>query len=179
MAPDWQGNWIILISALLYERSMYIYISNKVRMQVSLLFCFFWRFPDGPLGTAKIQRNALTAKKISENKKMWSHSNSKSFEEGGKKCPSESQRGQQQESVRFLGVLDLFLTWYLYNIPLPFPQSPHTGHALSCRVQCSTCTKGKAEISKVIFQCNDMWYHEMQQYYTENGLAYVSFLALL
>lgn len=32
-------------------------------MQVSLLFFFFFgRFPDGPLGTAKIQRNALTAK---------------------------------------------------------------------------------------------------------------------
>lgn len=60
-----------------------------------------------------------------------------SIEEGGKKCPSVSQRGQQQESVCFWGFRPCF---FFFPRPLS-PESPHTGHALSCRVQCSTCTK--------------------------------------
>lgn len=151
-------------------------------MQVSFYY-YFLRFPDGPLGTAKIQRNALPAKNKVKIKKC----DPIVIEvvcpclEGGIKCPSESQRGQQQESVCFLGVLDLFfLTWYLYHIALPFPQSPP--HWPCSQLQGPMLDLHKRQSCdqhrRVIFQFNTMRCNIIM-HNIENGLAYVNFLALL
>lgn len=134
-------------------------------MQVSFYY-YFLRFPDGPLGTAKIQRNALPAKNKVKIKKC----DPIVIEvvcpclEGGKKCPSESQRGQQQESVCFLGGIRPFfvdLVSVSHLPPLP-PESPTLAMLSAARSNAQPSQKTKlrsAETSHFSIQ-----HYEMQHY---------------
>lgn len=84
---------------------------------------------------------------------MWSHCNRStlSFEEGGKKCPSESQRGQQQESVRFWGVRPFFDLVSVITSLSPSPRVPTLAMLSAAGSNAQPAQKEKLRSAKSFF----------------------------
>lgn len=97
---------------------------------------------------------------------MWSHSNSNSlsFEEGGKKCPSESQRGQQQESVRFWGVRPFFWLGICITSLSPSPRVPTLAMLSAAGSNAQPAQKKKLRSAKSFFNvttCDTMRFNNI------------------